>query len=326
MSARRSYFLLLLLCFGAGLIAQQATNRTVNVRAELARKEITIGDQIYLDVNISAPPGTRVYPIAPAALNELPGLEVIRDEELRTIAEQPERLLEQRILITSFDTGYVTIPPLAIFFEDAGGRADTAFTTDLLLTVKGAVVSAEDDILPIKPIIEEPRNLLDYWWVFALLALTLIVVGVREYRRRRAAVAPPPPPPPPAHVRALAELDALEARQLWQNGQTDAYYVELTHILRAYLEARFGIPALELTTRQITTRLQSQEGLAVAEREELAQLLRLSDEVKFAKAVPAEDLHPRGMQRVRDFVRATGVDPAAETTEATLAGTDKEHG
>ncbi|MBB4078934.1 hypothetical protein GGR28_001551 [Lewinella aquimaris] len=324
MPARTLYLLLLFLLPGTRVPAQTPTNRTVNVRAELARKEITIGDQIYLDVNISAPPGTKVFPIAPMLVNELPGAEVIRDEELRTIAEQPELLLEQRFLITSFDTGYVTIPPLPIYFEDANGRADTAYTSDLLLTVKGAIVSAEDDILPIKPIIEEPRNLLDYWWVFAILGLVLIGFGVREYRRRQAAVAPPPPPPPPAHIRALTELDALEARELWQRGKTDEYYVELTHILRAYLEGQFGIPALEMTTRQITGALQ-RAGLDEASRDELAQLLRLSDEVKFAKAVPAEELHPQGMERVRDFVRETGAAAELATRQPVPASTEKDH-
>ena len=296
--------------------AQQSTNRNVNVRAELARNEITIGDQIYLDVNISAPPGTKVLPLDPAVLNAMLGVEVIKDEELRTVAENPELLLEQRLLITSFDTGYVTIQPLPIYYEDAMGLRDTAFTTDFLLTVRGAVVSAEDDILPIKPIIEEPRNLLDYWWVLALLGLLLVGLGYREYRRRRAAPVPTKSgPPPPAHARALTALDNLEAKKLWQAGRTDAYYVELTRILRTYLEERFDLPALEMTTRQITQALSSRSELNREQRDELSKLLQLSDLVKFAKATPAEDLHPRGLQRVRDFVR--------ETTRVEAVSTEK---
>ncbi|CAH1001215.1 hypothetical protein LEM8419_02114 [Neolewinella maritima] len=307
--------LILLLFLGAVsfLRAQLPTNATVNVRAELARSEIVIGDQIYLDINISAPPGTTVLPLDPAIIDALPGLEVIKDEELRTVAQNPELLLEQRLLLTSFDTGYVTIPPLPVYYEDAFGLRDTAYTTDFLLTVRGAVVASEDDILPIKPIIEESRNLLDYWWVFALLALALLALGYREYRRRRTIPAPAAPPPPPAHVRALTALDALEERRLWQTGQTDAYYVELTRILRAYLAERFHIPAPELTTRQITRQLSDRAGLDGAQRDELSELLQLSDLVKFAKATPAEELHPQGLRRVRDFVRETTVEEAVPT-------------
>ena len=292
--------------------AQVPTNATVNVRTELTRNEIVLGDQIYLTINISAPPGTEVAALAPEQLNGLPGVEVIEAEELKVIAENPERLLEQRLLITSFDTGYVSIPPLPITFTDAMGLADTVYTDDLLLTVNGAVVSAEEDILPIKPILEEPRNLLDYWWVVALLGVGVLVFGVREYRRRQTKLPPAAPPPPPAHVRALTELDELEQRNLWQNGQTDTYYVVLTRILRTYLEARFAIPALEMTTRQITRELKERAGLDAEERKELGELLQLSDLVKFAKATPPEDLHPRSLQRVRDFVRATGIEERTE--------------
>ena len=304
------YLIFLLLLPLSDAFAQQSTNRTVNARAELSRKEITIGDQINLVVNVSAPPGTTVYPLA---ADLIAGVEVIREEDLNTLAEAPELLLEQRFLITSFDTGYVTIDPLPVYFEGPNGVRDTAFTGDLRLTVMGAVVSDEEDIMPIKPIIEEPRNLLDYWWVFALLAALLIFFGVREYRRRQTAAPPPPPPPPPPHEVALAELDDLEQRRLWQGGQTDEYYVVLTRILRRYLEARFGIPALEMTTRQIVTALDTREGLNREQRSELSELLQLSDLVKFARATPAEELHPQGLQRVREFVIETQPEPEIGT-------------
>ncbi len=319
MPARTLYLLFLLLFPGTRVPAQAPTNRTVNARAELASKEITIGDQLYLDINVSAPPGTQVRPLDPARIDGLPGIEVIKDEELREVATTPELLLEHRFLITSFDTGYVSIPALPIYFTDAFGLADTAYTNDLLLTVKGAVVSAEDDILPIKPIIEEPRNLADYWWVFLILLVVVLVLGYREFRRRQSAVAPPPPPPPPAHVRALAQLDALEAQALWQHGRTEDYYVELTRILRRYLEDRFNIPALEQTTRQITNALDQRAGLDQGQRTELGELLQLSDLVKFARATPAEELHPRGLQRVREFVRKTGMEEGPTTAPAVPA-------
>ena len=313
MYRRRPYPFVIALLVGSLVSAQIPTNTTVNARVELARKTIVIGDQIYLDVNISAPPGTEVFAIPTAAVNDLPGAEVIEDEGLRTAAETPELLLEQRFLITSFDTGYVAIPALPIYFTDGNGRADTAYTNDLLLTVNGAVVSAEDDILPIKPIIEEGRNWTDYWWVYLILLLVAIGFGVREYRARLTRTAPAPPPPPPAHVRALTALDALDKEALWQRGETDAYYVRLTRILRTYLEERFDVRALEMTSTQLKRALSARSELNAEQRSELGELLQLSDLVKFARATPAEELHPRGMVRVRDFVTETAPPPAVST-------------
>lgn len=308
---------------GLPLAAQQSTNRTVNARAELARKEIIIGDQISLTVNVSAPPGTTVYPVPAGLIDALPAAEVIEDGGLQTLAEAPELLLEQRFVITSFDTGYVSIPALPVYFESAAGRRDTVYTADLRLTVRGAIVSEEDDILPIKPIIEEPRNLWDFWWVFALLAAVGLFLAARAYRRRQVDVAPAPPPPPPPHERALAQLDELEQRRLWQEGHTDRYYVELTGILRGYLGERFGMPAREMTTRQITAALERREGLDRAQAAELSELLQLSDLVKFAQATPAEELHPRSLTRVREFVVATRPVAEAETPEDAAAPSPK---
>lgn len=302
----RTLLPIVLLWISGTIFSQAPTNRTVNARAELASKTITIGDQIYLDVYISAPPSTDVYAMDAAAVDGLPGVEVIDAEDLRQMATEPELLFEQRFLITSFDTGYVSIPAQPIFFNGADGVADTAYTNDLLLTVKGAIVSPEDDIMPIKPIIEEPRNWLDYWPLYLILFIVAIGLGVREYLRRKTAEAPPPPPPPPADQRALLALDALEQRQLWQQGQTKEYYSELTRILRSYLEDRFEVPALEMTTRQITTELGRREELDAEGRKELSELLQLSDLVKFAKAEPAEEFHLTGMRRVREFVKHTG--------------------
>jgi hypothetical protein len=138
-----------------------------------------------------------------------------------------------------------------------------------------------------------------------------------------AQVAPPPPPPPPAYVVALGALDQLESKQLWQNEQTKAYYSELTRILREYLEGRFDVQALEMTTRQITTKLGQRTDFDQGLAKELGKLLQLSDLVKFAQARPAVELHPEGLLRVRTFVATTGQvaeveSPALSTSPAAL--------
>ena len=305
--------LIILIVMTAGLTAQQRTNENVLARAELARKTIDLGDQIWLEVNVSAPPGTAVSPLAGEYIDALPGVEVIEAKELNVVAETPELLLQQRYLITSFDTGYISLPPLPYYYRAAGG-ADTTYTNDLLLKVNAIPVGADDELRPIKPIIEEPLRLIDFWWVGALLALGLIGY-LFVYLPGREKTYVPPPPPPPAHTVAQRALDELEARRLWQGGETKAYYSELTRILREYLENRFELPALEMTTRQITTRLGQRTDFDRAQVGELSELLQLSDLVKFAQAQPAEALHPAGLRRVRTFVTTTGARPAEATEE-----------
>jgi len=160
---------------------------------------------------------------------------------------------------------------------------------------------------------EEPLNLLDFWWLFLLLIAAGLAYLLYTIRKRRQAAAPPPPPPPPAYVVALDALKALEGKQLWQQSQTKEYYSELTHILREYLEGRFDVQALEMTTRQITTQLGKRNDFDKVRAKELGNLLQLSDLVKFAKARPAEELHTEGLERVRSFVRETGLESEPES-------------
>ncbi|MEL7160067.1 MAG: hypothetical protein AAFN92_04860, partial [Bacteroidota bacterium] len=268
--SRTGRLLLILCCFSFALTAQQSTNERVLARAELGTKEIDIGDQLWLEVNISAPPATQVSPLPPGFLDAAPGLEVMEENPLNTVSEAPELLLQQRLKITSFDTGYIVVPPLPYAYVAADGRKDTAYTEDLLLRVHAFPVGEEDELRPIKPIIEEPLNLLDFWPLFLVLALGGIGYLIWHLRQRRERQAPPPPPPPPADVIALTELRDLEGKELWQQGQTKEYYSELTRILREYLEGRFDVPAMEMTTRQITQELGRRENLDRLQRSELS--------------------------------------------------------
>ncbi|SER10270.1 hypothetical protein [Neolewinella agarilytica] len=308
----RLFLSLLLLTSLTVLLAQQSTNKAVLARAELAQTKIDIGDQIWLDVKISAPPGTRITALPTGYMNTLEGLEVVSEKEMATISETPELLLQQRMLITSFDTGYIAIPPLPYIFTAADGRPDTAYTNDLLLHVRAFPVDEDNELRPIKPIIEEPLNWLDFWPAYLILALGGIAYLLWTIRKRQSKVAPPPPPPPPADEVALAELLSLEKKGLWENNQVKEYYSELTRILREYLEGRFSVPAMEMTTRQITSELGRRENLDRLQRSELSELLQLSDMVKFAKAEPAANLHAKGLDRVREFVKDTGKMPEPE--------------
>ena len=304
--------LLILCCLLPGLAAQQSTNDRVLARAELSNATIEIGDQVTLTVNISVPPGVEMSGLDPAYIPDLESLEIIREGKLNTVTKTPELLLQQQFVVTTFDTGYVAVPPMPYVFRE-GGRLDTAFTNDLLLTIQTPPGQDGLELQPIKPIIREPRNWRDFWWLYLVILVGAAGYAFYAYRSRQQRVQPPPPPPPPAHEVARQQLTELEQQELWQRGETKAYYSELTRILRGYLAGRFSVPALEMTTRQLTTELRNRPDFADERTGELSQLLQLSDLVKFAKARPAAELHPESLERVRTFVDATAPLPVTDT-------------
>lgn len=195
--------------------------------------------------------------------------------------------------ITAWDTGYWAIPP---FVLTVNGEALPS--NALLLAVSSVPVDTTRAFRDIHDIATIPltwRDLLRQYgpWVggalLAILSALLLARWLRKRARTPKTVAPPPPAIP-LHDRTIAALQAIAARQLWQNGHTKEYHSAITDLLRAYVEERFGITAMERTSDELVAAMRTGPVPAEA-RDRLENMLRLADMVKFAKyhALPAEN-------------------------------------
>jgi hypothetical protein len=108
-------------------------------------------------------------------------------------------------------------------------------------------------------------------------------------------------PKEPAHVIAIRALEELHNRKLWQNHKYKEYYTILSDILREYLFRRYGVAAMEMTTDEIVVALRELV-LTDKQRGDVAELLRESDLVKFAKHIPEEDSPEASYYKVYYFV------------------------
>jgi hypothetical protein len=82
------------------------------------------------------------------------------------------------------------------------------------------------------------------------------------------------------------------------------YYIEMTDILRTYIENRFRIHAMEQTTDEIMSQLRLTD-ISEISKLTLVPVLKLSDLVKFAKENPIGIENDEMMQRAKDFVTST---------------------
>jgi len=89
------------------------------------------------------------------------------------------------------------------------------------------------------------------------------------------------------------------------------YFTQLTDILREYLQGRFGINAMEMTSAQIMDTLKGQKELD-AKKDYVEQILRVADFVKFAKMRPLPDDNIEAFTNALRFVEET---KPVETTE-----------
>lgn len=90
--------------------------------------------------------------------------------------------------------------------------------------------------------------------------------------------------------RAWAELDRLVKRGLPARGKYKDFYVELTMVVRRYVQRKYGVRAPHLTTEEFFAELGAGERTReLAASEELREFLSSADMVKFAgvEATPA---------------------------------------
>ena len=213
--------------------------------------------------------------------------------------------INRDLIIQSFDSGMWIIKPIPYVVN-----GDTAFCNQLTLKVLPVDVSQMKDINDIKPVEEVPFNLLDwlpdYWWAW-LLGLLLIGAGIWAYRKYyKKGINPLKPNKKrlPPYEEAMINLQNLKAAQLWQQGQEKEYFTGLTDILRVYIDRRFHINAVEMTSSQIIDTLKKNDETK-AVNEQLEMILEIADIVKFANARPLADDNEVAYQRAVNFVEAT---------------------
>ncbi len=148
-------------------------------------------------------------------------------------------------------------------------------------------------------------------WLLGLLAAAALHWAWRRRKSESPALATPPVEVRPAEAVAEAELAALEASGLWEEGRHKEFYLRLTEILRRYLERRIDAPATRLTTAELARALRRVElgpGLLALFKD----LFDRADLVKFAKVAARPSWGAADLAAARRLVR--------ETTRAPLAG------
>ncbi len=291
-----------------------ANSGPITFKARLDSATLLMGKTTTLHLEITQDKGARGF---------FPNEQVDTLNAMVEIAERPaadttdlgnNRIqINRDLIIQSFDSGMWVIRPIPYVVN-----GDTAYCNQLTLKVLPVDVSQMKDVHDIKPVEEVPFNLLDwlpdYWWAW-LLALLLIGAGIWAYRKYyKKGINPLKPSRKrlPPYEEAMINLQNLKAAQLWQRGQEKEYFTGLTDILRVYIDRRFDINAVEMTSSQIIETLKRNDETK-AVNEQLEMILEVADIVKFANARPLADDNEVAYQRAVNFVEATR--PVAQPEE-----------
>ncbi len=306
--------LLVLLIFAIPASAQQ-----IQAVAEVDSSSILIGDQFTLSLRVTYPENLRVE--FPAIADTFSLFEKVKSSPIDTTFNKNEKSItrSQHFKFTSFDSGFHVIPPFEFLYRVQG---DTAFqkaeTKPILITVQTIPVDTTRAIKDIKGQVIIPFSWMDlvpYFIAVVLIALVILLVYyfIKKFRKEKKPEIIREPWRPADQI-ALQALQELEAAKLWQQGKYKSYFTGLSDITRTFIENRWSVMAMEMTTDEIL-RLNIISSQSPEIRQQLKNMLELADLVKFAKVVPVLHENEQAMREAIEFVKANK--QAAELKEVT---------
>ncbi|MBR5717223.1 MAG: hypothetical protein IKX59_11600 [Bacteroidales bacterium] len=288
------------------------------------------GQQIIFPQDVLSRGGIVAYDDSAQYLLELDTFKPISIDTLQH--ESGYVTLREDLTVFVFDSATFYIPP----FEFVAQSGDTLRTNVLALKVFVPFESVEVDpqkFVGIKDVEAPEFVFMDYIWYFLIphIVLALLVAawfGWQYYKRHKknAPVVVPKVKPRPPHVIAMEALDNLAGKKLWQNGRDKEFHTELTEILRQYIEARFGVPAMEKTSDEILDELYELAESQKASLANLKQILSIADLVKFAKYHPFADENQLSFVNSRMFVEQTKKEEIESPEKEAAEGSEAEAG
>ena len=254
------------------------------VSSKIDTTSIRIGEQFNYEIIVDQTSDVRFPKLELDSLNRIG---VVTSHEIDSLKNQ----LIKKYTLTSFDSGRYVLPGQEIFIKDK-----RFLTKDVLIDVATVPVDTiKQPMYHIKDIENEPYLFSDYLNYFWGLIALLIIIGLILYFVLRDKPTEEEIllriPPFDAAKKRLMELDGKE---LISQNKIKLYYVELTDIVRTFIERELNIPALESTTEELLetiTDFNSSSKLDIP-RDTLIKLqilLKEADLVKFAKSKPLQN-------------------------------------
>ncbi len=286
--------LILLLTISSNLFSQKIT-------ATVDRDKILIGEQIELSIVVSDIDKNKIdiaqWFNLPDSFNHV---EVIKRLPIDTINTQGVFSYAQKIILTSFDSGYWQIPSVAV----ALSNKQNIITEGINISVLPVDVSNVKDYHDIKEIIEVKTEtdwlLIGAVAAAAIVAALLLFLLIRYFVKRKKKLKPTS-----KHFgikEALEKIDELQQKKLIEKNQHKIFFTELVDICRSFSDIQLNISTANKTTDEYMLLLKGKVGTEPVQIQYF-QVLRLADAVKFAKFIPAESECNEAVEHAKIFLQ-----------------------
>ena len=282
-------------------------SQELNVVAKLDTNQIKIGKQARISLKATAAKGVNVlFPEFKDTITDK--IELVSVGKMDTAVAGNQITYQRDLIITAFDSGFFAIPPFR--FKIKNDTAKVFETEPLLFIVQTIPVDTTLAIKGIKGPIDPAGSIYEIQQeiLIGLVALLIIILVIYFIKRRKKVevIQEEIVIKRPAHEIALEALHELKGQKLWQQGRVKEYHILVSDILRTYIENRFAIGAMEMTSDEITKGLR----FIITDmqlKNKLSSVLILSDMVKFAKEQPLPNENESSWEHAQDFIKQTAL-------------------
>ena len=278
----------------------------INIKTTVDKPKITIGDKVTLLVTINH--NSKVDIKIPEIADSLGQFE-IKDYAIKKPRKKWGKLIhEYKYIITTFTTGEYKIEPFAVQWLDNNSQLKEVQSGAITIFVESVKASAadKDDIMDLKQPVGIKHTFLYY---FLLIGLPIILLGgfsVYYFTRKakESGFFSGNEPLKPADELAYERIEKLKAMGLIEKGELKQYYIILSEIIRRYLEARYSIQVLDMTTYELYQQLRK-IGADKKHTGIIKDFLEECDMVKFAKYLPEVKIIEEDTETAKKIVDVT---------------------
>jgi hypothetical protein len=286
----------------------------VTVRTGIEKETIYIGDKVTYYIEVETGKDVEI---------SLPGFgENLSEFSIKDFGSKEggyfgKKKLKQWYILDTYETGTFTIPAIVVKYRSRGEDEWKEILSD---SVKIEVLSSLDETA-LEGDIKDIKGPVSYWdkkYIIILLsiviviALILFIIIFLQKRRKTKEVRIPAVP---AHELAYKALQSLMAKDYLSIGKVQEYYVELSNIMRHYIENRFQLKAPEMTTEEFLLTLRESVVLNPEQKSLVRDFLSHCDMVKFAKYLPAKNEIDASYESAKNLVD--------QTKETLMQGADR---
>lgn len=281
------------------------------------RTEMATSDRLTLEIVTALDTGFELDPIE---LEDAFGSDWIvsrsRSSRLEDASESTDRdVRRHQFVLEPYEPGSHDAPAFEVAYRAIGSAPDSepkVLTTAPVRIEVRSVLGVDDGFEPgiIQGVVEPRSELALPWWTLALAGGVLLIAAVvlflwlrrrkQEERERLIRIA--------AHEIALARLREVMEAQYVERGDVQRFYVEVSSVLRRYIEDRFGLRAPEQTTQEFLDASRNSGALWADDVRVLERFLAHCDLVKFAQHAPDQHQIHETLDTVRDFIDRTRVE------------------